>query len=263
MKSNDITFSFGENWKDYVGTIDNDDITSANEDITDWLSENEITDKDIIDIGCGSGIHSYCFYKHGANKLVSVDADPRSVEATSLLRDRAEQPSNWTVSVGSILDDSLLENLGKFDVVYSWGVLHHTGEMWQAIENASTLAKPGGLFWISLYSKGPGYPKDLAIKQKYNKLSNVGKKIFIARKIVKIMWKRLKKGKNPITWNEKVGRGMHKYHDIIDWYGGLPYEVASKDEIESFLDKRNFNLVRAQETKERTCSVYLFKKTNI
>ncbi len=134
--------------------------------------------------------------------------------------------------------------------------------MWEAIENASTLVKPGGLFWVSLYQKGPGYKKDLATKQKYNDFSVLQKKLFIYRLILKIMWKRLKKGQNPFTWNEKVGRGMHKYHDIIDWYGGLPYEVASKNEIEISLSKKGFSLIRDQERKERTCSIYLFKKTH-
>jgi 2-polyprenyl-6-hydroxyphenyl methylase/3-demethylubiquinone-9 3-methyltransferase len=263
MKPDNITFSFGENWKNYIQTIDEDDISSANNNILDWISLDDIKDKDIIDIGCGSGLHSFCFHGNGARKLVSIDVDPNSVVATSTLKSRAGSPSNWDVYVGSILDKELLASLEQFDIVYSWGVLHHTGEMWKAIENAAHLVKPGGIFWISLYQKGPGYEKDLAVKQKYNNLSSFRKKLFISRLILKIMWKRLKKGRNPFAWNEKVARGMHKYHDIIDWYGGLPYEVASKEEVTSFLDSKSFNLIRVQERKERTCSIYLFKKESV
>lgn len=263
MNSNNITFSFGENWKNYLKTIDDLDISSANEDILNWLSIGDIKSKKVIDIGCGSGLHSFCFHGNGAEELISIDVDPRSVEATNILRARAGSPSTWSVSTVSILDKSILPALGKFDVVYSWGVLHHTGEMWKAIENASTLVKPGGLFWISLYQKGPGYEKDLAIKQKYNNFTPLQKKLFVLKRILKIMWKRLKKGQNPFSWNEKVARGMHKYHDIIDWYGGLPYEVASKNEIETFLIEKNFKLIRDHQRKERTCSIYLFKKESL
>ncbi|MFK8026836.1 MAG: class I SAM-dependent methyltransferase [Gammaproteobacteria bacterium] len=260
MNSENITFSFGENWKNYLKTIDDSDISSANEDILNWLSINDIKDKNIIDIGCGSGLHSFCFHGNGAKELISVDVDPNSVEATNSLRTQAGSPSNWNVSIASILDNDTLSSHERFDVVYSWGVLHHTGDMWKAIENASMLVKPDGLFWISIYQKGPGYQKDLASKQRYNNFSSSQKKLFISKLILKIMWKRLKKGKNPFTWNEKVVRGMHKYHDIIDWYGGLPYEVASKDEIEPFLKERGFSLIRDHQRKERTCSIYLFKK---
>lgn len=260
MTTNKITFSFGENWKNYLRTIDDHDLDSANQDIQDWIDDENIVGKSIIDIGCGSGIHSFCFFKRGAAKLISIDVDPNSVEATNLIRSRAKDPSNWTVATGSILDEGALGNYGMFDLVYSWGVLHHTGNMWEAIENASALVKPAGLFWISLYMKGPKYEEDLAIKKKYNAMSRLGKKLFVYRKILKIMWRRLKKGKNPLTWNEKVIRGMHKYHDILDWYGGLPYEVASTEEVVAFMSKAGFDVVRVQEAKERACSVYLFKK---
>ncbi len=89
MDSDNITFSFGENWKNYLKTIDDSDISSANEDILDWLSISDIKDKKIIDIGCGSGLHSFCLYGNGAEKLTSIDVDPHSVEATNTLKDRA------------------------------------------------------------------------------------------------------------------------------------------------------------------------------
>ena len=260
MTTNKITFSFGENWKNYLRTIDDHDIQSAVQDILEWIPAEQIAGRIVADIGCGSGIHSYCFYMQKPDGLVSVDVDQYSVEATNILRKRAGDPSNWVVSTNSILDAEFLNKAGVFDIVYSWGVLHHTGNMWKAIENASSLVKPSGLFWISLYAKGPKYEKDLQIKQKYNNFSNSGKKLFIYKKIVKLMWKRMKKGQNPLTWNEKVIRGMHKYHDIVDWYGGLPYEVASRSEVESFLGQRGFELVRVKEATERACSVYLFRK---
>ncbi len=259
MRNDNITFSFGENWQSYLGSIDDDDISRANQDILDWISNGQVSGKDVIDIGSGSGLHSYCFYTQKARTLVSLDVDRHSVEATKTMKKIAGDPAVWNVLNGSVLDHEFLSGLDLYDIVYSWGVLHHTGRMWEAIENASKLVRPNGLFWISLYTKGPKYEKDLEAKQAYNNASKLGKKIFIYRKVLKIIWKHIKKKQNPFSWNERVGRGMHKYHDLIDWYGGLPYEVASVDEVKKFLESKGFELIRVQEEKERCCSVYLFK----
>ncbi|MDW3094151.1 MAG: class I SAM-dependent methyltransferase [Gammaproteobacteria bacterium] len=260
MSSDNITFSFGENWRDFVKQVDKDDINRANEDILSWISADNIAGKRVLDIGCGSGLHSYCFYNQKVSELVSIDVDKSSVDATHVMREYAGEPDNWQVDTISVLDNCKLEPLGVFNIVYSWGVLHHTGKMWEAIENAAKMVDCGGLFFISLYKKGEKYPKDLAIKRHYNNLSSIGKKLFVYKKIIKIMWKRLKKGKNPFAWNERVERGMNRYHDLIDWYGGLPYEVASTDEVEEFLKNMSFEMVKFKETKERCCNVYLFKK---
>lgn len=260
MTANKVTFSFGENWKDFVTVVDELDIVSARQNISEWIPSSNVENKKVIDIGCGSGIHSYCFHKLKASELLSIDVDKSSVDATNELKETAGNPSNWKVQNASILNKDFLRRVDTFDIVYSWGVLHHTGDMWKAIENAANIVRPGGLFWISLYVKGPRYEKDLATKQRYNNLGKGGKKVFILTKIIKIMWKRIKKMQNPLTWNEKVGRGMHKYHDIIDWFGGLPYEVASVDEVVSFLTAEDFKLMRLEETKERSCNIYLFKR---
>ena len=69
------------------------------------------------------------------------------------------------------MDDEYMNNLSLFDIVYSWGVLHHTGDVWHAIENAASRVKPGGIFYIALYSADvqidPGPDFWLGIKKKY------------------------------------------------------------------------------------------------
>lgn len=259
MEAPKVTFSFGQNWKDYLTTVSVDEIERAKDDIESWLGKDFILGKSVVDIGCGSGIHSLAFCLLGAASLVSFDFDKNSVDATMSLWRAESRPKQWNVSQGSILDKRFVENINcKFDIVYSWGVLHHTGAMWEAIGNALSLVKPGGIFWISLYAKGPRYTQDLSLKRQYNSASNLGKRWMIYKAIWKLMLRRIKRLQNPFKWNEKKVRGMNVYHDIIDWLGGLPYEVASENEVLSFCRKRGLVLEKIKVKGEGGCNVYLF-----
>jgi 2-polyprenyl-6-hydroxyphenyl methylase/3-demethylubiquinone-9 3-methyltransferase len=258
MARQEITFSFGKNWRSYVDTISEDSIQRAMSDIEDWLGQARVNGKTVLDIGSGSGIHSLCFNMLGAKEIVSVDVDPHSVESTRLLWEKAGKPAHWNVLQGSVLDEVFVKNLGVHDIVYSWGVLHHTGSMWNAISNACSLVKRGGLFWIAIYVKGPTYPEHLALKQSYNRASYFGKKFMVWKRIYEMMRQRWSWRQNPFAWNEKGGRGMDTYHDLVDWLGGLPYEVASKEEIVEFCESNGFRLERVGEFPEGCNNTYLF-----
>lgn len=255
-----ITFFFGENWKAFLKTISPESVASAKKDIVDWLGEDAVSGKSVLDIGCGSGIHSLVFHSLKPDNLVSFDADRQSVEATRSLWEKSGKPSSWRVEQGSVLDTDYLYRLGggSYDIVYSWGVLHHTGEMWKAVENAASMVRKSGLFWIALYGKGPYYEHDLQQKRAYNAAGYLGKKVMVAKAIYKKMRERAQTGKNPFTWNFKKERGMDVYHDIIDWLGGLPYEVATEEEITDFLAPRGFVKKKVLLYPERHCNIYLF-----
>jgi SAM-dependent methyltransferase len=278
-QENIITFSFGENWQSYQQTISEGMLQSAQNDIIAWLGENTIRGKTVLDIGCGSGIHSLSFYRLGAKKIISFDYDPKSTAATQGLWRKANSPEIWEVLQGSILDKDFINPFHSgdgFDIVYAWGVLHHTGAMWQAIENSCKLVKRGGLYWIALYVKGPNYQQDLALKRKYNAASVLGKRLMIAQHIAKLMRRRLRwrlmlgllrRGRfrefgNRFRWNQKKERGMDTYHDIIDWLGGLPYEVASEQEVTEFLTERGFALEKIELHPEGSNNIYLFSLSN-
>ncbi len=253
-------FAFGQNWKNFLETLDDEVLVKAAKDIREWTGLESFTGKRVIDIGSGSGVHSYAFHTMGAAELLSFDYDNNSVEATKRMLEKAGSPQNWKVMQGSALDSNFTSSLGKFDMVYSWGVLHHTGNMWDAINNAVMAVAPGGLLWIAIYQKGPQFQADLKLKQRYNSASPMGKKMMEWTWISKLMAKRVLAGKNPFTWNEKVERGMNVYHDIIDWLGGLPYEVADQKEITLFCEQRGLVFIKANVVNEGGCSSYLFKK---
>lgn len=255
-----VSFSFGENWSDFIRDVSEEEVRRAEDDIREWLGADAVAGKDVIDVGSGSGIHSLAYVNLGARRVRSFDYDPLSVEATKKLWASVGEPANWTVEHGSILDEDFVEQLGTYDIVYSWGVLHHTGAMWQAIENAYSLVKPDGMLWIAIYQKGPRYPKDLELKRRYNAASDFGKRVMVTRRILRIMLSRLRHCRNPFAWNEASPRGMNRYHDLIDWLGGLPYEVATEDEIVTSAAQHGFVLKRIKVAPEGGCSKYVFRR---
>ena len=270
-----ITFSFGENWRSFVDSVSEGAIESARRNIEEWLGVDGVKGKTVLDIGCGSGIHSFCFMTMGARRVVSFDFDPKSVDATNLFKRRLGDPSNWEVTQGSVLDKAFLDNVGQFDVVYAWGVLHHTGAMWEAVENTCRLVTPGGLCWIALYMKGPKYEKTLAMKKAFNSGFRLRKWLMIQWHIALIIHERLlkvgrktwlkqilrgelKQAMRPFRWNKQRDRGMNEYHDLIDWLGGLPYEVASTEEVVQHCRACSLLPVRIAESEDGGVSNFLF-----
>jgi len=262
MNDQKITFYFGKNWEDFSKTITDEQVKSAIQDIEEWIGKENILNKCVLDIGCGSGIHSLAYYLLGAKTIDSFDYDSFSVKTTQSIWEKNNKPENWKMFQASILDTEFLQKLGMYDIVYSWGVLHHTGEMWKAIENAANLVKPGGYFWISIYAKGPNYTKHLNLKRKYNAATLVGKRWMEYVFILKVMGWRVIHLQNPLTWNAKKTRGMDTYHDIVDWLGGLPHEVASEDEIVQFCRTRGMILERIKVIGEGGCNTYVFKRSS-
>jgi SAM-dependent methyltransferase len=256
-----VTFSFGENWQSYQRSMDDESVRGAIADTRAWLADDMVQQRSVLDIGSGSGIHSLAFHRRGAARVESFDYDPKSVEATHALWKAEGAPENWRVQHGSILDPEFVAKLGTgFDIVYSWGVLHHTGALWKAVGNALSLVRPGGSCWISLYAKGPHYPRDLALKQRYNRRGRFGKWLMQRWFIGRVMLYRARHGLNPFAWNERKVRGMDTWHDIVDWLGGLPYEVASIDEVVAYAAERGFALRKLATALEGSCHVFLFSR---
>jgi len=250
-----ITFSFGENWLNYIKSFDDEKFKEARRSLADLLGMDNLAGKTFLDIGSGSGIFSLVAVDMGAQAVTSIDVDPKSVQACHEIKRRADV-AHWTILEGSILDQDLIKRLPKADIVYSWGVFHYTGAMWQAMDNAAKLVNDDGLFVISIYNHHWSSSFWLKFKQVYNQSGDFIKKLmvwllFIPRVVVRVL-----KGKPPL----KGRRGMSIYYDAVGWAGGLPYEYASFDEVVTFCQKRDFVLRNSIRTNSIGCNQFVFEK---
>jgi 2-polyprenyl-3-methyl-5-hydroxy-6-metoxy-1,4-benzoquinol methylase len=234
-------YGFGANWKDYLKNLDEAAVKQATVDFSSLVPEQYVQGKDVIDIGSGSGLHSLAAIRLGARSVLALDIDRDSVDATSSTLAAFASGSAYRVIEKSILDDDT-SILGQFDLVYSWGVLHHTGAMWDAIDAAAKRVKPGGIFALAIYRRTP-----LCWMWRIEKrvFTNAGK---ATRSVIRAIYTRAYKlglrvtGRDPKRYIEEYNnvRGMNFYNDIDDWLGGYPYESATEAEIEKFLGARGF-----------------------
>jgi SAM-dependent methyltransferase len=260
-------FEFGKNWKSYISESNLSEILEQSKNsLRSFLPPDAIKGKSFLDFGCGSGIHSLAALRLGASRVVSVDIDIDSVECSRSLKHNANDAKRWEIREGSLLDQSLIADLGTFDIVYCWGVAHHTGDMYRALDNLYKLVKPGGLLFVALYNKVEGFwgsEKWCKIKKFYNESGPFEKKIMESGYISYHLFRLLIRGNNPFTYfkNFRKKRGMSWKHDLIDWLGGYPYDYASTQEIFTlFREKYGMEMVNIKTTNYIGCNQFLFKK---
>jgi 2-polyprenyl-6-hydroxyphenyl methylase/3-demethylubiquinone-9 3-methyltransferase len=244
-------FPFGANWHAFLSVLTEERIALAEQSLRDMLGTSTLEGKSFIDIGSGSGLFSLAAMRLGAARVHSFDYDPQSVGCAQELRHRYfPSADHWTIEQGSALDPDYLRSLGQWDIVYSWGVLHHTGAMWPALTNVAPLVRDGGTLFIALYNdQGPESARWKKVKALYNS-SRLGKWLVVGSFIPYFIGKGLVKDvltlKNPLTRYRqyKQARGMSRMHDWLDWLGGYPFEVAKPEEVFDFYLARGFELRR-------------------
>lgn len=262
-------FEFGKNWHRFLSVLDDDRIAEAERSLRGMLGLETLAGKSFLDIGSGSGLFSLAAMRLGAERVHSFDYDPQSVACTRELKRRYfPGAENWTIERASVLDPHYLTSLGQWDIVYSWGVLHHTGAMWKALESVAPLPRTGGVLYISIYNdQGPFSRVWRTVKVLYNK-GSMGKWLisafFIPYFIVRVfVLDILLRRTNPIKGYREYrkSRGMSRWHDWVDWLGGYPFEVARPDAIFDLYHQRGFSLERLKTNKgDLGCNEYVFTK---
>lgn len=260
-------YPFGKNWQRFIQKNFNDKrLKKAKSSLLEVLRLSNLNGYSFLDIGCGSGLHSLAALRSGASRVVSFDIDSDAVDIAKYLRYKEGNPSQWEVRQGSILDDVFMYSLPQVDIIYAWGVLHHTGNTWKALENSRIPLSSNGILLTALYSytnyfnghlqsAKPTPEQWLVIKRRYNKAGILGKKIMEWRHILRTFlwedfnhfWSELKTPAKAIQTirgfykgvsGYKESRGMELWTDVRDWLGGWPMDFLKESEVIQFAESR-------------------------
>jgi SAM-dependent methyltransferase len=258
-----VGFSFGANWQKLIGRLSQEQVQHATDSVASSFGSEQVAGRRFVDVGCGSGLFSLGALKLGASQVVSIDVDPNAIACATELKRKEGNPANWAIRAGSILDASFIRTFEPADLVFSWGVIHHTGAMWTAFENLLLLVRPSGLLRVAIYNRPRKPGLQLALKRSYNRAPRRLRPLMVAGYGSVLLTLLAVNGRNPVRYVSEYGsrsRGMDFWRDVEDWLGGLPFEYASPDEVRKFAENSEFQVEDELVRSPGGCNEYLLRR---
>lgn len=245
LKSERSHFRFGHNWQRFLATVTAESLAEAERAMARLFPGGELTGSRVLDVGSGSGLSILAALRLGASWVDGIDIDKQSAEASCALLDQHAVGGPWSVQTKSVFDLDPKRD-GPYDVVHSWGALHHTGDMWQAIARAAAVVVPGGIFAVALYRRTPFCRAWTAEKRFYSSAPESFQRAIAALFKAAFVTGLFITGRSPARYiaEYKSRRGMSWEHDVHDWLGGYPYESAEPAAVIAFLDGLGFEMWR-------------------
>jgi 2-polyprenyl-6-hydroxyphenyl methylase/3-demethylubiquinone-9 3-methyltransferase len=259
-------FAFGRNWQSFLSVVNEERISAAEAALRCTLGVTSLEGKSFLDIGSGSGLSSLAAVRLGARRVHSFDYDPDSVACAEELRRRYQPDAlHWSIEQGSALDERYMTSLGRWDVVYSWGVLHHTGHMWRGLELAARAVADGGRLLVAIYND---QGRTSALWRRVKRAYNHGRaaRVVLVSSLVPYFFlgslaRDIVRRRSPLRRYRAHVRGMSPLHDWIDWIGGYPFEVASRDAVVAFYAARGFALRHLESCGTKSgCNEFVFER---
>jgi 2-polyprenyl-3-methyl-5-hydroxy-6-metoxy-1,4-benzoquinol methylase len=245
LLSAEAHFAFGKNWIDYAQKIDESKIAQAVADLQRLSGRKRFDGMSFLDIGCGSGLHSLAAVRMGAVRVVGVDIDADSITAARFTLGRFAPEADAHFAIESVFEMTTKTH-GGYDLIYSWGVLHHTGDMRRALTVAASLVRPGGTFMVALYRKTTFCGVWRVIKRWYASATPISQqramKVYIL--LLSLAFKILRRDFRDYVSNYSKNRGMDFHNDVHDWMGGYPYESIRPVECHALFAELGFQLER-------------------
>jgi 2-polyprenyl-3-methyl-5-hydroxy-6-metoxy-1,4-benzoquinol methylase len=263
-----LQFDFGKNWANYsTHAISVKRVAQARADFVALHAEiGGVAGKSFLDVGFGQGLSLLSAAAEGA-RVFGIDIDPKCEEI--LRRNQRFFPElrelRVPVTVGSILDEATVERARAaspygdgYDVVHSWGVLHHTGNMELGVQNAASLVRRRGYLVVALYNRHWSSRPWLLLKFIYCK-SPLALQNLLVRALAPVIYvaKWLVTKEDP----RKQSRGMDFFYNVVDWVGGYPYEYASEAEVMGLIQPLGFNCIKFVASQVPTgCNEFVFQR---
>jgi SAM-dependent methyltransferase len=249
-------FTFGENWLNFSRLLDEQRVQEAMTSLMALLAVPDLRELTFVDVGAGSGLFSIAAVRLGAVRVLALDRDANCLKAIQDNARRFLSPtdaSRLECRLADILEPTSVP-LERFDVVYAWGSLHHTGAMWDAIRNTAPLCGPRGRFVLALYNETRFSPYWLSAKRFYHGAPAPMRGLLVAMLAGPRILVRALKGRRVA----RTGRAMSVWYDAVDWLGGLPYEWAAPSQVGQCLERLGFRLERSLLTKRHGCNEFVF-----